>query len=355
MSVSEERVRDLITQQAADWFVANRAPLTEQDRGGFSTWLRASPIHVEEYLAVAVTARDLKDACELTDNSIDAVVARARAEETTLIRPSWPRLLAPLGELLTFDWQKTAASFAALCVVTCACVALWHFGIAPGIRPVDQVITQQFSTQHGEMQILRLPDNSMLHLNTDSAVTVRYSNSQRSVTLTAGEADFEVSHDPGRPFRVLAGAAEVTDVGTVFDVRLQNEAAVVTVIQGRVAVSNTNLRRSRQSQAVELGAGQQISVADQSMPAAPISVDAERTTAWLHRQIMFEHEPLARVATEFNRYSPKPIEIATPALQGLEISGVFATDDTDAFIAFLRSLKGVHVEVTATRIRVSQD
>jgi transmembrane sensor len=90
-------------------------------------------------------------------------------------------------------------------------------------------------------------------------------------------------------------------------------------------------------------------------PAAPIAVDVERATAWLHRQILFEHEPLERVAAEFNRYTPKPIEIVSPALQHLEISGVFATDDTEAFIAFLRSLEGVRVEVTTTRIRVSQD
>jgi hypothetical protein len=34
---------------------------------------------------------------------------------------------------------------------------------------------------------------------------------------------------------------------------------------------------------------------------------------------------------------------------------VFATDDPEAFVAFLRSLKGVRLEVTTTRIRVSQD
>jgi transmembrane sensor len=75
----------------------------------------------------------------------------------------------------------------------------------------------------------------------------------------------------------------------------------------------------------------------------------------MHRQIAFDHEPLERVAAEFNRYAPKPIEIATPTLRSLQISGVFATDDTDAFIAFLRTIKGVRVEVTATHIRVSQD
>jgi len=76
-------------------------------------------------------------------------------------------------------------------------------------------------------------------------------------------------------------------------------------------------------------------------------------TAWLRRQIVFDQQPLELVAAEFSRYSLRPIEIVTPALRNLQISGVFSTDDTEAFIAFLRSLKDVRVEVTPTRIRVS--
>ena len=52
---------------------------------------------------------------------------------------------------------------------------------------------------------------------------------------------------------------------------------------------------------------------------------------------MFDHEPLERVVAEYNRYTAKPIEIATPALRNLEISAVFATDDTDTFIELLPS------------------
>jgi hypothetical protein len=74
----------------------------------------------------------------------------------------------------------------------------------------------------------------------------------------------------------------------------------------------------------------------------------------LYRQIEFDREPLERVAAEFNRYAAKPFEIVTPALRNLRISGAFAADDSTAFIAFLSSLEGVRVEVTATRIRVSQ-
>jgi ferric-dicitrate binding protein FerR (iron transport regulator) len=56
----------------------------------------------------------------------------------------------------------------------------------------------------------------------------------------------------------------------------------------------------------------------------------------------------------FIRYAPKPIEIVTPELRKLEITGVFSIGDTEAFLAFLRTLDGVHVDVTATQIRVSK-
>ena len=69
---------------------------------------------------------------------------------------------------------------------------------------------------------------------------------------------------------------------------------------------------------------------------------------------MFDHETLGRVAAEFNRYAPKPIEITTPGLRDLEVGGAFSTDDPEEFLAFLRALKGVTVDVTATEIRVSQ-
>ena len=151
------------------------------------------------------------------------------------------------------------------------------------------------------------------------------------------------------------------DLGTRFDVRLEDKSTLVTVVEGRIAVGLSSSAESgppRQGytpQLVQVNAGQQITVIDGEWPGAPVAVDAQRTTSWLHRQIMFENEPLEQVASEFNRYAQKPIEITTPALRNMQVSGVFATDNTAAFIAFLRTLKGVRVEVTATRIRVSQD
>jgi transmembrane sensor len=350
MSANGKRVRELITEQAADWFVANRAGLTDQERTDFAVWLKASPAHIEEYLGIAALSPDLRAACDTSEISIEQIVARARSESSARVQPFWPRVASVVNEPFSPWWQRAAVTVAALAVVSFGLLASRNHWL-PIVKTPAEVATLHFETRHGEQQTVVLADNSVLHLNTDSTATVRYSPSERNITLSAGEALLQVVHDPARPFRVLAGAAEIVDVGTQFDVRLQNEATLVTVVEGRVAVA---LRSNPGSASVELGANQQLDVSGGTWPVAPRLVDAQQSTAWLHRQIMFKHEPLSSVALEFNRYSAKPIEIVSPALQNLEISGVFATDDTDAFIAFLRSLDGVRVVVTPTRIRVLQ-
>jgi transmembrane sensor len=360
MSAREEQVRSLIAQDAADWFVASRTGLTADERNRFAAWLKASPVHVEEYLALEVIGRDLRKACEASRYSFDELLARALRDRDTPVRPFWRRLLEGL-RTPSPRWQTAAVAMAALGAVSLGLLVLWNLTPSSHVSTPAAVTALHFETRHGEQQTHRLADNSLLHLNTDSAVTVRYGENERLVVLTSGEADFEVTHAPKRPFRVFAGRAEIVDLGTKFDVRLENKSTLVTVVEGRVGVGlsapseDSGANPGIAARFVQLAPDQQITVADGKWPATPVTVDAQRTTAWLHRQIMFENEPLERVASEFNRYAQKPLEITTPALRNLQVSGVFATDNTAAFIAFLRSLKGVQVEVTATRIRVSQD
>jgi transmembrane sensor len=365
MISNEDQVRAAIAEQAGEWFVANdEGPLDARDSGALADWLKASPVHVEEFLGVSVIARDLREVGTNPEFSVDAVLADARAEDDTPVQPLWLRVIAPVRDLSSRRWLAAAVTMAALVVLSFGLFSVWNVRpIAPVSAPTGGTTALYFETRHGEQLNRRLADSSVLHLNTDSAVTILYGKTERRVTLTSGEIDFEVAHDPERAFRVFAGSAEVLAIGTQFDVRLEQGSTVVTVVEGRVTVGpspmlgkpGTNPRQSRSPRFVQLGADQQIRVAEGEWQAAPAAVDAQRTTAWLRRQIVFDEEPLERVAAEYNRYAPKPIAIATPALRSLQISGVFATDDTEAFIAFLRSLKGVRVEVTATQIRVSQE
>jgi transmembrane sensor len=363
MNATGDRVREIIALQAADWFVGNRGGLPPHQRNDFTAWLKSSPLHVEEYLALSTVARDLRAASELSEDALEELIARARIEPETSVEPMRPPAFSGSGATISgwLRWQLTAVTLATVGVLILGLLALRYFVPAATVADFGTPVIAHYETRHGEQQTQRLADDSVLHLNTDSAATIRFSKTERLVVLTAGEADFEVTHERERHFRVVAGPAQIVAIGTRFDVRLQQNSTVVTVAQGRVAVGppplpdypNTNSYPGPEF--VQVGANQQISVNRDTGPAAPVAADARQTTAWLHRQIMFQHEPLERVAREFNRYAPTPFEITTPALRALEISGVFATDDPEAFIAFLRSLDGVRVEVTASRIRVSQD
>jgi len=361
MNFNEEQVRAAIAEQAGEWLVASdEGPLDARDAAALTAWLKTSPVHVEEFLGVSAVARDLREARADPEYALDAILARARAEEDAPVRTLWLRVVGAFRGETSGPWLTAAVTMAACGVLSLGLLLTWN--VRPTGHPsVSSGTTAlHYETRHGEQQSHRLGDGSVVHLNTDSAVAIRYGKNERLVVLTSGQADFDVAHDPDRAFRVIAGSAEVVDLGTKFDVRLQHDSTVVTVIEGRVAVAPSPATEglgmgSNQSHArrvVELGANHQISVTEGEWPATPVVVDAERTTAWLRREIVFDHEPLELVAAEYNRYSAKPIEIATPALRKLPISGVFATDDTEAFIAFLRSLKGVRVEVTETQIRV---
>jgi len=112
------------------------------------------------------------------------------------------------------------------------------------------------------------------------------------------------------------------------------------------------VRPFRNLGSVRLGSNQQAQVTAGAWPPAVQTVDAQSETAWLHRQIAFDHQPLGRVAAEFNRYATKPVEIVTPELRDLKVSGVFSTDDPDEFLAFLKTLDRVRIDVTPTQIRV---
>jgi len=341
-----DKVRASIAEEAAEWFVANRdgAPDSTQ-RATFAEWLKTSPVHVEEYLGVALVAQDLRQAAE-PGVSVEELVAEARSADVTTVRPIAKDATRVVESARGIRWRIAAAGMAMIAAATVA-LLWWSSDSASEVR---------YATRHGEQLTQRLPDNSVLRLDTDTAVTVRYSRAQRRVEVSRGQVLFEVAHDAGRPFRVVASPAEVVDLGTRFDVYLQRDSTLVTVLEGQVTVALAMAAHSASAagHTVAVHAGEQIRVSDGTLPSQATPADMQRSTAWLRRQIIFEQEPLETVAAEFNRYSATTIEIETPSLRVLAISGTFSADDTESFVAFLKSLDGVRVKATPTRVRVSR-
>jgi transmembrane sensor len=341
MTSTEEQIRSVVARQAADWFIANQDATPDYpERAAFIAWLKASPIHVEEYLGVALVARDLPAAADDPDISLESLLELARADAAGNVvpvpalyrrEPAARRVPAPRR------WSLAGAAAAAVAILA-ASVFWWTTAGQSGN------LVQTYRTAHGEQALQRLPDGSVLHLNTETAVAVNYGRGERVVHIDGGQALFEVAHDDSRRFRVVAGDAEIVAVGTQFDVRLVGETAVVTVVEGQVDVYAGTRQR--------VEAGYQLRIDGGVMAAQSERVDVQAAVAWLQRKIVFERRPLGEVADEFNRYGIVRFTIDDAALRALPVSGVFAADDTNSFAAFLETLDGVRVERTPTQIRV---
>jgi len=354
MTASEAQIRSAITQVAADWYAAHRSgPLAEADRAAFLAWLKASPIHIEEYLGVAALERTLRSASDDPTLSVDALVEMARADPTggvvDLAGPSvrYPMQVRPLRRY----WRGIAAA-ASVCACAAGILIVWPTHGGHGVGGV-----KAYRTTHGEQGVWPLADGSTLHVNTDTAVTVRFSSTERLVEVDHGQVALAVAHDDGRPFRVHAGSTDTVAVSTEFDVYRRPDATLITVVSGQVAVSVGPLAPARNAAAgspvgLRVSAGRQVRVVAGKLPSTSAPTDLRETTAWLERKIVFDQRPLGAVADEFNRYNDKPFTIDDPALRRLPISGTFNAADTDSFAAFLESLDGVRVERLPTRFNV---
>jgi transmembrane sensor len=191
----------------------------------------------------------------------------------------------------------------------------------------------------GERRALRLPDKSLLDLNTDSRASWRFDAGARRVWLERGEAALEVAHDPERrPFILTTGERTLALAEGVFNARLRTDAAEIVVLRGAAALGGE--ATVLQGRAAVLAEGR----ADMRAlePAA-----AEAVTAWRRGEVIFEDALLSEAVDEYNRYLAARIEIADPSIAGIRLSGRFITHDPEEFLASVERAFPVQVVRTA--------
>lgn len=213
-----------------------------------------------------------------------------------------------------------------------------------------------FSTAVGEQQMATLDDGTRITLNTDTQLHVRYADDLRSVALDRGEAMFEVAPNPRRPFVVTAGDTKIRALGTSFIVRRARGSVVVTLIQGKVSVTDGTLRPDSvpgTAPSTILAPGERLTVTGQagSLIDRP---SIEAVTAWRRGQAVFSDTPLSDAIAELNRYGGPHVVLDDPRLASLRVSGVFATNDTVEFATAIAALHGLQVSRSRAEVVIAR-
>lgn len=228
----------------------------------------------------------------------NALNTRIDQEQRTLGIPFWRKPMF-----------RFAASIAAVLLIISSYV-LWTNSRPIAIRTVY--------AGYGKQVQIQLPDSSKVWLNAGTTITYpeAFKGNVRSIVLKNGEAYFDIVHDPLKPFVVKTGEANVTVLGTSFEISTFDKEAKITVNTGKVGVQLTNLKQP----ATFVLPGERAIVVKANHAVRKIKVALSDIAAWREQRLIFDNQPLAEVLQSLERKYNVHIEIQNPHLLSEKIS-----------------------------------
>lgn len=146
------------------------------------------------------------------------------------------------------------------------------------------------SEMKSSVQTIELPDGSKVTINKDSKIIYPKnlaSASERNVKLQ-GEAFFEVFHNT-TPFSVEVQSTTVSVLGTKFNIEEKQSDILVSVISGKVAVKNNNIK-------VDLTAGERAWVNDGVLNEE--KAETLNDIYWYSKSLKFKQASIADICKE---------------------------------------------------------
>jgi transmembrane sensor len=311
----------------------------------FIEWVSLSAAHVEVFLRADDTF------CRLA-----GLQTFRHAEREEFCKPYLPHNEDPIGTFSSQLEQPTRWFHGRTLLALAASLLL----IVAGAGPFAMLThSHEYATAVGMQLNVKLPDGSLMLLNTKSRARFAFSAEQRLVYLSEGEALFEVEHELKRPFIVVTPTARVLAVGTRFnvyqhpeDARAGDDATTVSVLDGVVqiapqihalasSVSEASALRpqvpdsvDRQEPPARLAAGEQarISRSGVTRKTTPNVVDA---VAWRDRVLVFQGTSIAEVAAEYNRYNTSQVRIEDKDIGQRQLSGTYSADRPETLVRYI--------------------
>ncbi len=323
--------REAIYDQASLWIARMDRELTSAEQQELAQWLAAS----EQHRSVLFEMAELWDKMDSLARLADLFQAPAKPTRQ-------PRFYGAI-----------AASVALLAVVIGWNLAPQVPGQLLALLPFqEQVVDGVYETAVGEHSNVNLPDGSQLVLNTNSRITVKYSDDHRLFLLERGEINIEVAHDKDRPLSVMAGNKVVQAVGTAFNVRLQTDNQVALLVtDGKVLVAQKTVQQTIDKIVAERLPASALAVSK----GEKIMLGAERETiakvddneivaklSWRQGNLVFRGETLEEALVEINRYTSVQFEVADESIKQERIAGLFKAGDVDGLLAALEQNFNIH-------------
>ncbi|MEX2639137.1 MAG: FecR domain-containing protein [Balneolales bacterium] len=210
---------------------------------------------------------------------------------------------------------------------------------------VEEVTTQDVTTEYGERKTVRLTDGSSIILNANSRLsyTVPKANPNRVEVNLEGEAYFSVAErsNPGdSPFQVTTSEGTVTVLGTQFVISTRNEQTEVMLEEGRVVI---NPEEGNNETVMNPGQFAEFDSINGLVRIREVNPDVY--TSWTTHFLVFDQTPLLQVFDRLEHTFGVEIEVQDPGLYKRKISGSIENFGLEVIISGLSDILNAEIYI----------
>lgn len=330
-----------VERAAADWTLRIDRGLTAGEQDAYTEWLAADPSHRQ---AMALYQWGWDEFDRLAGLQISH---RAHVD---------PDLLAP-GNTTFAGRQSPRKWIGWISVLPLAAVmALALYLFLPDSETKSSIPIQPAVELLARIEQTTLEDGSVVDINRGAGIKAAYTPEERRVYLVKGEANFKVAKDPSRPFIVNVAGVDVKAVGTIFSVKLTEDAVDVIVTEGKVSVQHRSPENADEAEVIdafiEIGQRAMVQLAAET-PSVVVSemtpLEIEAAMLWQPRLLDFDSAPLGLIVEEFNRSNPIQVVLADPSLEMVKLSSSFWSDNVEGFVRLMESSFDMKAEWRGSR------
>lgn len=176
-------------------------------------------------------------------------------------------------------------------------------------KQVEQTLSNGYcvvSTPAATTTLVTLSDGTRVMLNANSTLEypASFDDAEVREVRLKGEAHFEVTKNPHRPFVVKAGEMQTQVLGTIFDVKAyRKDAPKVTLMQGKVKVSNADTE-------IEMRPGQTATLQADKIVVSKASSSA---SDWLEGDFDMDQVTLAEAMSDIGAWYNKTVVFQSQA------------------------------------------
>ncbi|WP_321967935.1 FecR domain-containing protein [Burkholderia cepacia] len=285
-----------------------------------------------------------------TGEAFDAALARWRAEDPAH-DAAWRHIETMQHRLggLTAGLDPQAAHAALLspragrrrAAVKALAVLLFAGGAAWMAEPARRaaIWPADLRTAVGERRTVTLADRTVVVLDTDTVLDVRFDAAARGLRLLRGTIMVTSGHDdrvPARPLVVATAQGELRPLGTRFAVRQRDGATRVEVFAGAVRVQPDDAAAG--ARVIAAGEGADFT-RDAIGVQAPLDAYA---SAWTGGMLVASRMRLADLVAELDRYRRGSLR-CDAAVADLRVSGTYPLDDPARVLDTLKATLPIDV------------